>query len=149
MLNSLFPMSFPEIKMVKQKSENSIMNFGDAFMKEFMRRKYNTYLKIENKSCTVDGVTLLDTFNTNPVYKKLYELSNDYLNKRDIALDILTDDVSAQNKAVLKELNGAGSTSANSSGKLTDVINSIVQEIEKIKNDIKKITGKFLKKRKL
>lgn len=97
------------------------LNFGNAFVKEFLNRKYNTYLKIDGKSCTIDEVVLLDTFDTNPVYKKLYELAEKYVVNRDIALAILLPEIQAQRALVSNEL-PTGTTTATTATTLPDII---------------------------
>ena len=78
MLEYMFPMSFPVIKIVKRKSVPMALGFIKAFKKEFFKKKYNTFLNIGGKTNTVDGVTILDTFSTNPVYIKAYEIIQKY-----------------------------------------------------------------------
>ncbi len=78
MLDYIFPMSFPVIRVVKQKSKDSELGFVKAFKKEFFKRKYNTILTINGKKCTVDGTTMLDTFTTNPIYIKLWDSIESY-----------------------------------------------------------------------
>ena len=78
MLEYMFPMSFPVIKVVKRKSAPMALGFIKAFKKEFFKKKYNTFLNIGGKTNTVDGVTILDTFSTNPVYIKAYEIIQKY-----------------------------------------------------------------------
>jgi hypothetical protein len=135
MMNYLFPMSFPVIRTVKQKSNMGALNFGNAFIKEFLNRKYNTYLKIDGKSCTIDEVVLLDTFDTNPVYKKLYELAEKYIVNRDIALAILLPEIIEQVALVLTELTTGATGTTVSGTTLSDIISAIVEEIQKLKND--------------
>lgn len=78
MLDYIFPMSFPVIRVVKKKSETVVLGFVKAFKKEFFKRKYNTILNINGKKCTVDGATMLDTFTTNPIYIKLSDSIENY-----------------------------------------------------------------------
>lgn len=78
MLDYIFPMSFPVIRVVKKKSETMVLGFVKAFKKEFFKRKYNTILTINGKKCTVDGATVLDTFTTNPIYIKLWDSIESY-----------------------------------------------------------------------
>lgn len=78
MLEYMFPMSFPVIKVVKRKSAPITLGFIKAFKKEFFKKKYNTFLNIGGKTNTVDGVTVLDTFSTNPVYIKAFEIIQKY-----------------------------------------------------------------------
>jgi hypothetical protein len=78
MLEYMFPMSFPVIKIVKRKSAPMALGFIKAFKKEFFKKKFNTFLNIGGKTNTVDGVTILDTFSTNPVYIKAFEIIQKY-----------------------------------------------------------------------
>jgi hypothetical protein len=78
MLEYMFPMSFPVIKVVKRKSAPMALGFIKAFKKEFFKKKFNTFLNIGGKTNTVDGVTILDTFSTNPVYIKAFEIIQKY-----------------------------------------------------------------------
>jgi hypothetical protein len=78
MLEYMFPMSFPVIKVVKRKSAPMALGFIKAFKKEFFKKKYNTFLNIGGKTNTVDGVTILDTFSTNPIYKNAFEIIQKY-----------------------------------------------------------------------
>ena len=78
MLEYMFPMSFPVIKVVKRKSAPMALGFIKAFKKEFFKKKYNTFLTIGGKTNTVDGVTILDTFSTNPIYKNAFEIIQKY-----------------------------------------------------------------------
>lgn len=78
MLEYIFPMSFPVIKIIKRKSAPTTLGFIKAFKKEFFKKKHNTFLNIGGKTNTVDGITILDTFSTNPAYIKAYEYIQKY-----------------------------------------------------------------------
>ncbi len=90
MLENIFPMFFPVLKNVKQESKfDNTMSVFDALPKEIFSIKENSYLKVGGITCTVDSVRLLDTVNSIPAYIKLYELSKDFVAKRDSAIVLL------------------------------------------------------------
>ena len=87
MLEMLFPISYPIVKTLKTASDpNNMMSFFVAAEKEFVYQKFNTYLKLDGKSCTVDEIRFADTFGANPIYVKLYDLAKDFLVKRNAAV---------------------------------------------------------------
>jgi hypothetical protein len=89
MLEYIFPMSFPVIRTLKRKSDAKMLGFTEAFKKEFFKRKYNTFLNVGGKTNTVDGVTILDTFSTNPRYLKAYDAVSYYKQQLVVAFDDL------------------------------------------------------------
>ena len=94
MLEMLFPMTFPVIKKLKVASNPEFaMSIFYAAEKKVAYHKYNSYLKLEGKMCTVDEIRFMDTFDTNPVYVKLYDLAKDFLTKRNVAIPVLRDDI--------------------------------------------------------
>ncbi len=126
-LDMLFPVSYPVVKKVWVASNSEFaMSFGEAFEKEFAydKFKFNTYLKLDGKSCTVDEVAYMDTFGKNPVYVKLYDLAKDFLAKRDAAIPVLSADI----KIRLTEFDKAVKT------KMDDSLRKITDEIVKIHN---------------
>ena len=97
MLDMLFPISYPVIKQLKLASKNKFsMSAFDALSKEVAYNKFNTYLKLDGKSCTVDEIRFMDTFGANPIYVKLYDLAKDYLMKRDAAIPVLSADINTR-----------------------------------------------------
>lgn len=94
MLEMLFPITFPVIKKMKVASNPEFaMSIFYAGEKKVAYHKYNSYLKLEGKMCTVDEIRFMDTFDTNPVYVKLYDLAKDFLTKRNVAIPVLRDDI--------------------------------------------------------
>ena len=94
MLEMLFPITFPVIKKMKVASNPEFaMSIFYAGEKKVAYHKYNSYLKLEGKMCTVDEIRFMDTFDTNPVYVKLYDLAKDFLTKRDMAIPVLHGDI--------------------------------------------------------
>ena len=99
MLEMLFPMSFPVIKKMKVASNPEFaMSIFYAAEKKIAYHKYNSYLKLDGKMCTVDEIRFTDTFDTNPVYVKLYDLAKDYLMRRDIAIPVLRENIATRLK---------------------------------------------------
>jgi len=124
-LDMLFPVSYPVVKKVWVASNSEFaMSFGEAFEKEFAydKFKFNTYLKLDGKSCTVDEVAYMDTFGKNPVYVKLYDLAKDFLAKRDAAIPVLIADINNRLKEFEKVV----------SKRKEDVIESIVTELNSL-----------------
>ena len=157
MLEMLFPISYPVIKKMKTASdEYSMMSIFDAAEKEFVYQKFNTYLKLDGKSCTVDEIRFADTFGANPIYVKLYDLAKDFLVKRDAAVMVLHGDMTTRflefdtefnnnnDEAVLMritdEINKLDSGSTGDSS----AVDELTKEITQIQTDIvvgdKKIT---------
>lgn len=157
MLEMLFPISYPVVKKMKTASdEYSMMSIFDAAEKEFVYQKFNTYLKLDGKSCTVDEIRFADTFGANPIYVKLYDLAKDFLVKRDAAVMVLHGDMKTRlgefknafdpnnDDAVLAritdEINKLNSGSAGD----TSAVDELTKEIAQIQTDIvetdKKIT---------
>lgn len=94
MLEMLFPITFPVIKKMKVASKPEFaMSIFYAAEKKVAYQKYNSYLKLDGKMCTVDEIRFTDTFDTNPVYVKLYDLAKDFLTKRDMAIPALHGDI--------------------------------------------------------
>lgn len=111
MLEYIFPMSFPVIKIIKRKSAPTTLGFIKAFKKEFFKNKYNTFLNIGGKTNTVDGITILDTFSTNPVYIKVYEFIQKYKQQVIVAYEDIFDQLEKLHKqifAAIGEINRAG-----------------------------------------
>jgi hypothetical protein len=120
MLEMLFPISYPIVKTMKTASDpDNMMSFFVAAEKEFVYKKFNTYLKLDGKMCTVDEIRFADTFSANPIYVKLYDLAKDFLVKRDAAVMVLHRDT----KTRLSEFERAFNARTN------DVIQSIVSEL--------------------
>ena len=120
MLEMLFPISYPVIKKLKMASNNQFsISVFDAIVKEAAYQKFNTYLKLDGKSCTVDEIRFMDTFGANPIYVKLYDLAKDYLVKRDAAIMVLHADINTR-------LNEFNITLGKKTG---DVVTSIVTEL--------------------
>ena len=94
MLDMLFPISYPVIKEMKVASIHKFsMSVFDALSSEAAYQKFNTYLKLDGKTCTVDEMRFMDTFGTNPIYVKLYDSAKDFLLKRDAAITVLNADI--------------------------------------------------------
>lgn len=130
MLEMMFPISYPVIKKMKTASDgNNIMSIFDAVEKEFIYEKFNTYLKLDSKTCTVDEIRFTNTFGTNPIYVKLYDLAKDFLVKRDAAVMVLHGDMKTRLKEFNRTLNA----------KKKDVLTKITDEIVKIHNSNSKI----------
>lgn len=149
MLEMLFPISYPVVKKMKTASdEYSMMSIFDAAEKEFVYQKFNTYLKLDGKSCTVDEIRFADTFGANPIYVKLYDLAKDFLVKRDAAVMVLHGDMKTRlgefknafdpnnDDAVLAritdEINKLNSGSAGD----TSAVDELTKEIAQIQTDI-------------
>lgn len=99
MLEMLFPMTFPIIKKMKVASNPEFaMSIFYAAEKKIAHHKYNAYLRLDGKMCTVDEIRFTDTFDTNPVYVKLYDLAKDYLLRRDIAIPVLQSNINIRLK---------------------------------------------------
>ncbi len=78
MLDALFPISFPGIKNVMQRSQNNNIRVFTTAKKTLFGKNENTYLKIAGKTQTVDNVIWMDTFVSNPTYLKARELTTAY-----------------------------------------------------------------------
>jgi hypothetical protein len=166
MLDYIFPMSFPVIRVVKQKSKDSELGFVKAFKKEFFKRKYNTILTINGKKCTVDGTTMLDTFTTNPIYIKLWDSIESYkrlilsaikveFNKMVELFDKIDDEIKLKEKELKeKELKDKKSelTDLNILNELKNDLNELKPELansnfdsiySKIKGELNKIKNKI------
>lgn len=132
MLDMLFPMSYPVIKQLKLASNKKFsISVFDAITKEAAYQKFNTYLKLDGKLCTVDEIRFMDTFGANPIYVKLYDLAKDYLVKRDAAIMVLRADINTRLNEFNDEL-----------GKKMSVgLKGITSEIVKIYNSTLSITA--------
>ena len=120
MLEMLFPISYPIVKTLKTASDpDNMMSFFVAAEKEFVYKKFNTYLKLDGKMCTVDEIRFADTFSTNPIYVKLYDLAKDFLVKRDAAVMVLHRDT----KTRMSEFERAFNT------RKGEVVQTIVSEL--------------------
>jgi hypothetical protein len=125
LLDMLFPMSYPVAKQLKLASKHKFsMSVFDAIKKEAAYQKFNTYLKLDDKSCTVDEIRFMDTFGANPIYVKLYDLAKDYLMKRDAAIPVLSADINTR----LNEFN------VELGKKMNVVLRGITSEIVKMYN---------------
>jgi hypothetical protein len=132
MLDMLFPMSYPVIKQLKMASNQkfSISAF-DAIKKEAAYQKFNTYLKLDGKSCTVDEIRFMDTFGANPIYVKLYDFAKDFLVKRDAAIPVLRADINTR----LNEFN------VELGKKMSIALRGITSEIVKMYNSSLSVTA--------
>jgi hypothetical protein len=159
MLEMLFPITFPIIKKMKVASKPEFaMSILYAGEKKVAYQKYNSYLKLDGKMCTVDEIRFTDTFNTNPVYVKLYDLVKDFLTKRDMAIPVLRDDIQKRFDEFLTEFNTnnddavltqitneinalkTGSTAQNADEKeLADEVAQIKTKISEIETQIKEV----------
>ena len=132
MLDMLFPMSYPVAKQLKMASKHKFsMSVFDALSKEVTYNKFNTYLKLDGKSCTVDEIRFMDTFGANPIYVKLYDLAKDYLMKRDAAIPVLSVDINTR----LNEFN------VELGKKMNVVLRGITSEIVKMYNSTLTVTA--------
>jgi hypothetical protein len=130
MLEMLFPISYPIVKTLKTASDpDNMMSFFVAAEKEFVYQKFNTYLKLDGKMCTVDEIRFADTFSANPIYVKLYDLAKDFLVKRDAAVMVLHRDTKTRLSEFERALNA----------KKSDILTKITDEIMKIYNSNSKI----------
>lgn len=125
MLEMLFPISYPVIKKLKMASKNEFsISLVDAIVKEAAYQKFNTYLKLDGKSCTVDEIRFMDTFGANPIYVKLYDLAKDYFVRRDAAIIVLRADINTRLNEFKTELGK----------KMKDSLKGITGEIMKMYN---------------
>lgn len=123
MLDMLFPISYPVIKEMKVASIHKFsMSVFDALSSEAAYQKFNTYLKLDGKTCTVDEMRFMDTFGANPIYVKLYDFAKDFIVRRDAAIPVLNADIRTR----LQEFKTALST------KTDDVVKSIVAELNSL-----------------